>query len=60
MKKVELTKEEEANELKWKVDDAIESFIRYKKLVEDEKIKEKVIKELKKRADDYKKIASEL
>jgi hypothetical protein len=60
MKKVELTKEEEANELKWKVDDAIESFTRYKKLVEDEKIKEKVIKELKKRADDYKKLASEL
>ena len=60
MKKVELTKEEEANELKWKVDDAIESFTRYKKLVEDEKIKEKVIKELKKRSDDYKKLASEL
>ena len=58
MKKVELVEEE--NELKWKVDDAIESFTRYKKLVEDEKIKEKVIKELKKRADDYKKLASEL
>ena len=60
MKKIELTKEEEENELKWRVDDAIESFTRYKKLVEDEKIKEKVIKELKKRADDYKKLASEL
>lgn len=60
MKKVELTKEEEANELKWKVDDAIESFTRYKKLVENEKIKEKVIEELKKRANEYQNLAKEL
>lgn len=59
MKKVELTKEE-ANELKWKVDDAIESFTRYKKLVENEKVKEKVIEELKKRANEYQNLAKEL
>jgi len=58
--KEKLTKEEEEREIKWKVDDAIESFTRYKKLIEDEKIKDKVITELKKRAEEYKKLAEDL
>lgn len=47
-------------ELKWRVDEAIESFTRYKKLVEDEKIKEKVKEELKKRAEEYKNLSENL
>lgn len=53
----EITKEEE---LKWRVDDAIRNLTEYKKAVEDEKVKERVIKELEKRAKEYKKIAEEL
>lgn len=48
------------NEQKWKVEEAIDAFTRYKKLVGDEKIREKVIKELKKRSNEYKKLAKEL
>lgn len=50
----------ESEEMKWKVEDAIRSFTEYKKLTEDEQIKEKVIKELKKRAKEYKELAEEL
>ena len=50
----------EENELKWRVDDAIRAFTEYKKLVEDEKVKNKVIQELKKRAKEYSKLADEL
>ena len=47
-------------DLKWKVEDAIRSFTEYKKLVEDKKVKEKVIEELKKRSEEYKLLAKEL
>lgn len=50
----------ETEELKWKVEDAIRSFTEYKKLIADEKVKEKVIAELKKRAKEYKDLAEEL
>lgn len=53
-------KEDKEQEMKWKVEDAIRSFTEYKKLTEDEQIKEKVIKELKKRAKEYKELAEEL
>ena len=53
-------KEEKVDEMKWKVEDAIDSFTRYKKLIEDKKVKEKVIQELKKRANEYKDLAKEL
>lgn len=53
-------KEDKEQETKWKVEDAIRSFTEYKKLTEDEQIKEKVIKELKKRAKEYKELAEEL
>ena len=53
-------KEEKVDEMKWKVEDAIDSFTRYKKLIEDEKVKEKVIKELEKRAKEYKELSKEL
>lgn len=52
--------EREAEEIKWKVEDAIRSFTEYKKLIADEKVKEKVIAELKKRAKEYKDLAEEL
>lgn len=58
MRKEEVKVEE--NELKWRVDDAIRAFTEYKKLVEDEKVKNKVIQELKKRAKEYSKLANEL
>ena len=47
-------------EIKWKVDDAIRAFTEYKRLIEDKKIKAKVIEELKRRADEYKKVAKEI
>ncbi len=47
-------------EFKWKVDDAIRAFTEYKRLIEDKKVKEKVIEELKKRADEYKKASKEI
>lgn len=50
----------EESELKWKVDDAIRAFTEYKKLVEDKKIREKVIKELEKRSKEYKDLAKQL
>lgn len=58
MRKEEVKAEE--SELKWKVDDAIRAFTEYKKLVEDEKVKNKVIQELKKRAKEFNKLADEL
>jgi hypothetical protein len=60
MTKEKMTKEEEERELKWKVDDAIRAFTEYKKLTEDKKIREKVITELKKRANEYNELAKEL
>lgn len=50
----------EESEMKWKVEDAIRNLTEYKKAVEDKKVKENVIKELEKRANEYKKIAKEL
>ena len=50
----------EINETKWKVDEAIENFTRYKKAIEDEKIKNEMIKELKKRSKEMKELAEEL
>lgn len=47
-------------EMKWKVDSAIEAFTRYKKAIEDEKIKKEMIKELKKRSKEMKSLAEEL
>lgn len=60
MKKEELTKEEEERELKWRVDDAIRNFTEYKKAIQDKKVKEKVIQELKRRSKEYKELAEEL
>ena len=51
---------ESEQEMKWKVDDAIRSLTEYKKLMEDEKVKKATIKELKRRAEEYKKAAKEL
>lgn len=53
-------KEDKEQEMKWKVEDAIRSFTEYKKITEDKKVREKVIKELKKRAKEYKELAKEL
>ena len=36
------------DEMKWKVDEAIESYKRYKEAVEEKNIKEEMIKEMKK------------
>ena len=59
MSKIE-EKEEKDRELKWKVDDAIRAFTEYKKLIDDEKVKENFIKELKRRAKEYKELSEEL
>ena len=59
MKKIEEEKMEE-NEMKWKVEDAIRNFTEYKKAIENEKIREAVIKELKKRSKEYKELSEEL
>lgn len=56
-KEIKVNNEEE---MKWKVDDAIRAFSEFKRLTQDEKVKEKTIKELKKRADEYKELAKEL
>ena len=60
MKEVEMTKEDKEREMKWKVEDAIRNLTEYKKAIEDKEVKEKVIKELEKRANEYKTIAKEL
>lgn len=52
--------EEKDREMQWKVDDAIRAFTEYKKITKDEKVKEKVIEELKERAKEYKNLADEL
>ena len=57
---IEVSKEDKEREMKWKVEDAIRNLTEYKKAIEDEKVKEKVIKELEKRANEYKKIAEEM
>ena len=59
MKKIEEEKMEE-NEMKWKVEDAIRNFTEYKKAIENEKIREAVITELKKRSKEYKELSEEL
>ncbi len=51
---------ESEQEMKWKVDDAIRSLTEYKKLMQDEKVKKATIKELKKRAEEYKEAAKQL
>lgn len=56
-KEIKVSNEEE---MKWKVDDAIRAFSEFKRLTQDEKVKEQTIKELKKRADEYKELAKEL
>lgn len=48
------------DETKWKVDEAIDAFTRYKKAIEDEKIKKEMIKELKRRSKEMKNLADEL
>ena len=53
-------KVDDEQEMKWKVDDAIRAFSEFKRLTQDEKVKEKTIKELKKRAEEYKELAKEL
>ena len=53
-------KVDDEQEMKWKVDDAIRTFSEFKRLTQDEKVKEKTIKELKKRAEEYKELAKEL
>lgn len=53
-------KREEKRELEWKVDDAIEAFIRYKKLTKDEKVRNEVKKELKKRSEDMKNLSDNI
>lgn len=45
---------------KWKIDEAIESLMRYQKIISDEKMKEKVRKELKERASKMKETANEM
>jgi len=46
--------------MEWKVDEAISAFKRYKQAIEDEKVKQAMIKELKKRSKEMKKLAEEL
>lgn len=48
------------DDMKFKVDCAIEAFTRYKKAIEDEKVKKEMIKELKKRSKEMKELANEL
>lgn len=48
------------DEIKWKVDEAISAFTRYKKAIEDEKVKQAMIKELKKRSKEMKALAEDL
>lgn len=55
-----MTKEEKSEREKWKIEDAIRTFTEYQKIMEDKDLKEKAIKELEKRADEFKKTASEL
>lgn len=50
----------EKEEMKWKVDEAISAFTRHKKAIEDEKVKQAMIKELKKRSKEMKKLAEDL
>lgn len=56
----EISRKDEERELQWKVDDAIRAFSEYKKLIKDEKVKEKVITELKQRAKDFEELSKEL
>ena len=55
MKKKELEVEE-----KWKIDEAIESFKRYKKIIEEKGMKEKIQKEMEKRGKQMIKEAKEI
>ena len=48
------------DELSWRVDEAIESYKRYKEAVEEKNIKEEMIKELKKRSKEMQDLADEL
>jgi hypothetical protein len=50
----------EKEEMEWKVDEAISAFKRYKQAIEDEKVKQAMIKELKKRSKEMKKLAEDL
>ena len=54
-----MTKEMKAEEEKWKVDDAVRTLIEYQKLQKDEELKEKAIKELKKREKEIKQTIKE-
>lgn len=47
-------KEKMAEENKWKVDEAVRTLIEYQKLQKDNELKEKAIKELKKREKEIK------
>ena len=60
MSKEEISKKDEERELQWKVDDAIRAFSEYKKLIKDERVKEKVITELKQRAKDFEELSKKL
>lgn len=54
-----MTKEMKAEEEKWKVDEAVRTLIEYQKLIKDEELKEKAIRELKKREKEIKEAIKE-
>jgi hypothetical protein len=50
-----MSKEEKiAEENKWKIDEAVRTLIEYQKLIKNEELKAKAIKELKKREKEIK------
>lgn len=55
-----MIKVDKEREIKWKVEEAIDAFTRYKKAIEEEKVKAEMIKELKKKSKEFKELANEL
>ena len=55
-----MTKEEIKREEQWKVDEAVRTLIEYQKLQKDNELKEKAIKELKKREKEIKETIKEV
>lgn len=55
-----MTKEIKSEEERWKVDEAVRTLIEYQKLQKDEELKQKAIKELKKREKEIKETIKEV
>jgi hypothetical protein len=55
-----MEKEEKAREEQWKIDEAVRTLIEYQKLQKDNELKEKAIKELKKREKEIKETLKEV